>query len=161
MSVETQETITNLKSENDKILQTDATGKTVLDRASDDFATGGLEKDTRDDLKETCEALLEVGFGGPTTIGFLDAYTHLITDIFGNDTESAQNYIRMMDPEHLMTDIHAAFAGYIQKLDNNTFAADDLVNMKEQTTKYLAAKDQYKLQMEGTVKEMNKGIRID
>ena len=37
-----------------------------------------------------------------------------------------------------------------------TFTVEDLNEMKKQTTAYLAAKDQYKLQMERTVKEMDK-----
>lgn len=157
ISLETQKVVTNLEKENNKVLQKDDTWETVVTRAETDFLDGSLEEDSREELIDMCEDLLDLEFGDRW---FFGGYTHLITDIFAGNTEMTKDFLEKAKIGLIPEEFKATLTWYITKLKANTFSKEDLQKFKTQSETYLEAKNTYELFARDAHK-MSAGLHFD
>lgn len=153
ISTETQEVIDGLNEERDDILQKDDEWTTAITRAEVDFEDGTLDEDSRDELTDVCEDLLDIEFGDSGK-SFFGAYTHLITDIFAGNKELADSFMEKTKLKEVSEEFKATLTGYLAKLKANTFTQEDLQELKKWSEGYFKAKEKYELSM-NNIKDMS------
>lgn len=146
VSWETKELLQDLQEEKDEILQKNDDGETVFSRAETDFADWWLQEDTKSSIDGTCEKLLDIEFWDNSKSLFT-AYTHLITDIFGDNKELADSFMEKTKIKEVSEEFKAKLEWYRAKLKAWSFEPKDLQDLKIQTDTYLSAKKHYELSM--------------
>lgn len=135
----------DLQEDKEDALSTDENWETCLVKAEVEFLEWWLSDWTRKELTHLCEWMLDDSLIGTNRKSLFDAYTHLITDIFAWDEEYANKVKDKLEIENLANEIRLVLVWYIQKLKNNTFAKNDLDELKIKSESYFWVRERMEI----------------